>query len=216
MVATDTVVGIVGAVVLAAVMVGVFVYEYNNAPTELPGGNGDGDGRLAAFRTHYPLLNASSDLDGDGQPNLDDPDLDGDGVGNGNDTTVAVVVPFSGTMAPGAAPVTQPHEFAVHPGMAGLEVVLFYNSTAPSPLPSTPAISFVVEGPGGSIGSSNAPAPPAGSTAYRPAFSTPEPLEPGAYRVTVTGRGPGPSTVYHGRITISYGDGEAAHEGMQH
>ncbi len=32
MAASDTVVGIVGSVVLVAVMVGVFVYEYNNAP----------------------------------------------------------------------------------------------------------------------------------------------------------------------------------------
>lgn len=53
MVATDTVVGIVGAVVLVAVMVGVFVYEYNNtapAPTEPP-------------RT---FLDPDGDIDGDG------------------------------------------------------------------------------------------------------------------------------------------------------
>lgn len=34
MVATDTIVGIVGAVVLVAVMGGVFAYEYNNVPDD--------------------------------------------------------------------------------------------------------------------------------------------------------------------------------------
>ena len=216
MVATDTVVGIVGAVVLAAVMVGVFAYEYNNAPEDLPGGTGGGDDRLAQFRTHYPLLNATGDIDGDGMANLDDADLDNDGIDNGNDTTVAVSIPFSGTGQPGASPVTHTKEFQVQEGMAGLEVVLSYNSTTPAPLPPSPAISFTVDGPEARVGTSNAAAPATGSTAYQPRFSTEESLAPGAYKVTVTMAGPAPSTGYTGRIVVSYGEGQAAHEGMQH
>jgi hypothetical protein len=40
MAATDTIIGIVGAVVLVAVMVGVFVYEYNNVPDDNGGDPG--------------------------------------------------------------------------------------------------------------------------------------------------------------------------------
>lgn len=82
MATTDTVVGIVGAVLLAGVMVAVFVYEYNNPPAA----TGDGDleaARHAAFAANHPLLNATEDLDHDGLPNYEDADMDGDGM---NDT----------------------------------------------------------------------------------------------------------------------------------
>lgn len=88
MVAADTIVGIVGAVVLVAVMAGVFVYEYNNPATDATPGGGDGN---ATFATAYPGLDAKGDIDGDGIANAMDSDIDGDGTNNTADHDTAVV-----------------------------------------------------------------------------------------------------------------------------
>lgn len=211
MVASDTVVGVVGAVLLAVVMIGVFVYEYNNTPgADAGGGHGTTDA-IAHFREHYPALNATADLDGDGKANYLDADLDQDGIDNLNDTAVAFTVPFSGSLQPGAASASADHAFKVQQGMAALQVDLFYNSTAPQPVPANPAIAFTVTGPE-DAGSSVRPNPASGSTAYHASLAAERGLEPGDYTVHVTATGPSPSTPYVGRIIVSYGPGEGAHQ----
>src|SRR5688572_25141152 len=108
MVATDTVVGIVGAVLLVAVMAGVFVYEYNN-PIEEASGDA---GARAHFEEDYAGLSATDDLDGDGAPNYLDEDLDDDGVANEEDDMVAVAVPVAGSIG-GSTPVDPSDPFTV-------------------------------------------------------------------------------------------------------
>lgn len=77
MVATDTIVGIVGAVVLVGVMAGVFIYEYNQPDDPTP--IDEGPDEPTGFAADYPTLAAAEDMDGDGVPNEEDPDMDGDG-----------------------------------------------------------------------------------------------------------------------------------------
>src|ERR1041385_1045281 len=92
MVATDTLVGVAGAVLLAAVMIGVFVYEYNNAPSTTDMGHGKGPLRTPAdFAKAYPLLGANDDLDGDHVANYNDTDMDGNGMADANQTGDLVV-----------------------------------------------------------------------------------------------------------------------------
>jgi hypothetical protein len=99
MVATDTVVGIVGAVLLVAVMAGVFAYEYNNPaePEDL-----SPEGRMASFEEDYEGMSAGDDIDSDGTPNYLDHDIDGDGTNNENDTTVTTTHEMSGAAGPTA------------------------------------------------------------------------------------------------------------------
>lgn len=96
MVATDTLVGIVGAVVLVAAMAGVFVYEYNNTPD-------DGSSGLAERFSH---LSADGDIDGDGIRNADDTDIDGDGIDNEEDEETVVTTTSSGSVGARAEPAT--------------------------------------------------------------------------------------------------------------
>src|ERR1041385_3207350 len=91
MVATDTVVGIVGAVLLVAVMAGVFAYEYNN-PATADASTDAGQKSTFTHDARFAALNATDDIDGDGTPNYKDADLDGDGVSNANDTEVGVTI----------------------------------------------------------------------------------------------------------------------------
>src|SRR5688572_28436495 len=102
MVATDTVVGIVGAVLLVAVMAGVFAYEYNNpVAAEDPGSEG---GMRAAFASAYPGMSADDDVDEDGQANNADDDLDGDGTPNAADSDVSVHSEAGAVLGPAAGP----------------------------------------------------------------------------------------------------------------
>lgn len=117
---SDTVIGIVGAVVLVAVMIGVFAYEYNNAP-EADNGLPDPStpaGQQALFAAAYPTLNATDDIDGDGLANFEDDDIDGDGTDNGNDTTVEVVFDLSHSAPAYSNPVGSA------PSSAGVDFVL--------------------------------------------------------------------------------------------
>src|SRR5688572_20840856 len=94
MVATDTVVGIVGAVLLVAVMAGVFAYEYNNPVEDVP----DDSSQRSHFEEDYVGLSAGDDLDGDGTANYLDDDIDGDGSPNDGDDMLNVLVPVSGSI----------------------------------------------------------------------------------------------------------------------
>lgn len=139
MVATDTVVGVVGALVLIAVMVGVFAYEYNQAD-EGTDGNGGDDGRRERFLAQYGYLSPEEDIDGDGSVNLDDDDLDGDGVNNTDDSDVIVEVGMSGTLGPVGSP-SLFLGFVVGTGNHGITAEATYTILTPPPLPPQPDLS---------------------------------------------------------------------------
>ncbi len=91
---SDTVIGIVGAVVLVAVMVGVFAYEYNNVEEPTGDDRTEQEQRMDRFNSTYPALDPFGNIDDDDLLNWEDDDIDGDDVdedwGN-NDTVIAVV-----------------------------------------------------------------------------------------------------------------------------
>jgi hypothetical protein len=206
MVATDTVVGIVGAVLLVAVMAGVFVYEYNN-PAEPE--DTTPEGRMAAFEEHYEGLSATDDIDGDGIANYEDPDLDEDGVDNDNDTAVAVTM--ESTQAIGQA--TTRIGFYVGNGSVHVTSTVSISLAVPNPLF---AGNFIVElvRPDGSIADNQASQPggpstftvetqeedevPAGDWAIviRPNQAT----TPAAAEVLIEVHYPAPSAEGHGHI----------------
>lgn len=132
---SDTIIGIVGAVVLVAVMVGVFAYEYNNAPE--PGDAGpdptDPAAMMASFEAANPGLNATDDLDGDGQANYLDDDIDGDGIVNADDDDgVAVHKTFTGSVAarnPSNNPVNNANTFVLGQGHKGGTITVTWATT---------------------------------------------------------------------------------------
>lgn len=215
MAATDTIVGIAGAVLLAAVMVGVFVYEYNNAPAAAP----TGDAALVDhFKEDYPALNATGDLDGDHVPNFKDNDMDGDGIDNLNDTTILYVARFTGTM-PAPTPPAQasaPVEFHLHvdPGANGAVFTLYYNTTTPGPLPRAPQLDLSVTGPEGNAGSSPTASQAQQSRAVTVVINA-EALAAGDYTIKVTQSIAGPSASFAVKAAVDYGAGHAA-AGHQH
>ena len=178
MVATDTVVGIVGAVVLVAVMAGVFVYEYNNAE----GGPMAIEEQQKHFEEDYPGLVATQDIDGDGIQNFNDTDLDGDGVDNAEDDSLAVNVPVSGTVAQATgqagAPYTQ--TFTVSNGTEHLGGTITY--TRQSGSVPTPSLQATLTGPGGFTHNA---VPTTNGNTVTMTFDVMEELAPGEYTLTV-------------------------------
>jgi hypothetical protein len=156
MVATDTVVGIVGAVLLVAVMAGVFVYEYNN-PAEPE--DTTPEGRMAHFEEDYAGLSANDDIDDDGIPNYEDDDLDGDGSSNENDTEVAVTM--ESTQAIGQA--TTRLAFYVGNGSVHVTSTVSISLAVPNPLF---AGNFIIElvRPDGTVADNQASTPGGAST----------------------------------------------------
>lgn len=130
MVATDTVVGIVGAVVLVAVMAGVFAYEYNNAPSEPD----DVASLQAHFEEDYLGMSATDDIDGDGIANFEDDDLDGDGTNNTQDMDVAVESSMSGTIGPAAGPVSDSLTLEFYVGNGSVHVTSSIQLTTAIPV----------------------------------------------------------------------------------
>lgn len=180
MVATDTVVGIAGAVVLVAVMAGVFVYEYNNAPA-------DADNpaiRQQHFEEDYPGLSANDDIDGDGVANFEDDDLDGDGTANAVDSDVGVVVPVSATVAvpppTGGQGPAFTVTFRVGNGTEHFQGALTYTRAAGGVFPNVAA---TLSGPAG-FDQVQATSTNSGST-YTLAFDIQEPLPAGEYTLTL-------------------------------
>ena len=163
MVATDTVVGIVGAALLVAVMAGVFAYEYNNpAATEDPDSE---DGMRSAFAAAHPGLSADDDLDGDGEANYADDDLDGDGTPNAADADVSVHAERTGTIGPAGGPQNPTHQMPFAVGNGSVHVVATVTVSAPVPNPLFSG-NFVIEllRPDGSIAANEASAPGGPST----------------------------------------------------
>jgi hypothetical protein len=156
MVATDTVVGIVGAVLLVAVMAGVFVYEYNN-PAEAE--DTTPEGRMADFEEHYEGMSATDDVDGDDIANYEDPDLDGDGSSNENDTEVAVTMESSQAIGQATTRVA----FYVGNGSVHVTSTVTISLAVPNPLF---AGNFIVElvRPDGTIADNQASQPGGSST----------------------------------------------------
>ena len=200
MVATDTVVGIVGAVLLVSVMAGVFVYEYNNPATE---GSSDDEAR-AHFEEDWPGLSASDDLDGDGQLNYQDDDLDGDGTTNLDDDMLAVAVPVSGSVGQNtpvtpSAPFTK--EFDVANGTEHLGGMLTYTRTGAAALGLPTFAARIVDENGETVASATSTT--SGNTVTM-TFDVDEPLVAGTYTVEVTQPTPGPGGSFNGALEIHY------------
>lgn len=200
MVATDTVVGIVGAVLLVAVMAGVFVYEYNNpAPQE---------STAAAAQEHFeadwPGLSATDDLDGDGQANYLDEDMDGDGSPDVGDDMLAVGVPVSGSIGQNtpvspSAPFTV--DFAVANGTEHLGGTITYTRTGAAALGLPTFAARIVDSSGDTVASATSTT--SGNTVTM-TFDVNEPLAAGDYSVEVTQPGPGPGGSFSGEILVHY------------
>lgn len=202
MVATDTVVGIVGAVVLVAVMAGVFVYEYNNTEGE----DLSVDEQQEHFEEDYEGLVATQDIDGDGIQNFNDTDLDGDGIENGEDTQITQTVPVDANVpapsATGAGSFEMP--FTVSNGTEHFQGTLTY--TRQSGQVALPNVQATITGPGGfSVTGSSS-----GTTAMTITFDVAEPLVPGTYTLTLTNTGPagpvplGQDATVRGALEIHY------------
>lgn len=201
MVATDTVVGIVGAVVLVGVMAAVFVYEYNNAPESDVGLS------EAEFRERYPGLGPGDDIDGDGTANLDDADMDGDDQPNGEDADQTVTFSFSKEIGPQAGPAATGNAsfaFDVGRGNAHLEAYLNYTTVLPAPAPPVPAFQLLLQDGDGveqAVGTSSQ-----SDTAVTVSVATGSPLAVGGYTFEVTQGDAGPGGNVALVVLIHYGE----------
>lgn len=200
MVATDTVVGIVGAVLLVAVMAGVFVYEYNNPVEE---GSADAEAR-AHFEEDWPGISAGDDLDGDGTPNYLDSDLDGDGTPDVDDDMLAVLVPVSGGIGSGSpvAPST-PYtvDFSVGNGSEHLGGTITYARTGAAALGLPTFAARIVDSDGETV--AQATSTTSGNTVTM-TFDVQEPLPAGDYTVEVTQPNAGPGGQFAGTLEVHY------------
>ena|SRR5688572_1280351 len=200
MVATDTVVGIVGAVLLVAVMAGVFVYEYNNPASAESGAEAE----QAHFEEDWPGLSATDDLDGDGTANYEDPDLDGDGTADVDDEMLAVEVPVSGSVGQGtpvspSSPFTK--DFAVGNGTEHLGGTITYTRTGAAALGLPTFAARITDDSGETV--ATATSTTSGNTVTM-TFDVDEPLAFGTYTVEVTQPGPGPGGSFSGALEVHY------------
>lgn len=200
MVATDTVVGIVGAVLLVAVMAGVFAYEYNN-PAE--GGSQEAEAR-AHFEEDWPGISAGDDLDGDGTANFEDADMDGDGTQDVDDDSLAIEVPVSGSIG-ASTPVapSQPFrvEFTVGNGTEHLEGTIGYTRTGAAALGVPTFAARIVDADGETVATATSTT---SGNSVSMTFDVQEPLLAGDYTVEVTQPGPGPGGSFTGALTVHY------------
>lgn len=214
MAGTDTVVGIVGAVVLVAVMVGVFAYEYNNAPAAA----GGEDAAKTSFRSAYPGLNATGDLDGDKILNFEDPDLDGDRLNNSDDASIAVAVPLSGTVAQATTGAQSVNLLVqVEKGIETLTASISYDLVAPQPTalaPAIPTFQFALLDAAGEtvVTGTNAYAGQTGTNTLEVDGGE---LAPGTYTLRVTASSPSPGGAFSGEAVLDYG-GHAHESGHGH
>jgi hypothetical protein len=184
MVATDTVVGIVGAVLLVAVMAGVFAYEYNNPVDSGPGAT-DADQR-AHFAAAFPGLSADDDIDHDGKANYVDDDLDGDGTPNAADSDVSVHSEMSGALGPAGGPVSNELRLEVLVGNGSVHVT---STVTVSAQVSNPLYSgnFVIEllRPDGSVADNQA-STPGGTGTFTVETQPGDEIPAGSWAVRVT------------------------------
>lgn len=206
MASTDTIVGIVGAVLLAAVMVGVFAYEYSNAPAAQPTGDA---ALIQHFHEDFPALNATGDINQDHVPNYKDPAFNATGE-------VLATFRFPGSMPQPMPPATAapPVEFQLHveEGNVGTALTLTYNTSTPAPLPGAPTLDLAITGSGGSsdiTASSPQRAQAAGSMAVTVTVTV-RTLPPGQYTLRVSQTQPGPATGFDIKAVVDYGPGHPA------
>jgi hypothetical protein len=195
----DTIVGIVGAVVLVGVMVAVFVYEYGQADT-----TGDGTEQERDFARLFQGLNATEDLDGDGTANAEDDDMDDDGVSDLNDTAIAVHGDFSGTIAQGASP--PPYTTQVYVGTGAVHLVVYVNYSLPAPAPVGNTFALVarlLDADGASVGESEATMPATGQSAASIQLELSD-VVAGNYTVEVTRASPSTATAFTGAYDVHY------------
>lgn len=200
MVATDTAVGIVGAVLLVAVMAGVFVYEYNNPATEASTEDED----ATHFEEDWPGLSAREDLDGDGEANYEDPDIDGDGSPNADDDMLAVTFPVSGSI--GQSTPLSPSDpfttgFSVGNGTEHLGGAITYTRQGALGVGSPTFAARITDSSGQTI--ATATSTTSGNTVTL-AFDYDEPLVAGDYTVEVTQTQPGTGGSFNGSIEVHY------------
>lgn len=206
MVATDTVVGVAGAVLLAAVMVGVFVYEYNNTPAT--GTTPDDADRLERFLDSYSTLGANDDLDGDGVPNYKDDDMDGFGGPDANQTgALQARFPIDGTSAaPPAQTQDDPQAVVVGAGSQSVHAILNYTLAVPTPVPGlpiprAPTLEMILTAPDGMETRATATQNGADVTLV---LTVDNPVA-GNYTLNVQQTQAGPATSYAGTLTVAYG-----------
>lgn len=123
---SDTLIGIIGSILLIGIMVGVFAYEYNNVDDV----DQDEIRKEAFNKGQYGHLHAEGDLDGDGVPNFKDADLDGDGTSNGDDATLERIFEFSDSFQATSNPVGS-HEAQALVGVKKIDVLVTMSPTAP-------------------------------------------------------------------------------------
>ena len=173
---SDTVIGIVGAVVLVGVMVGVFAYEYNNVEGDEPTAEEQRANLMAAFNETYPDFDPEGDLDGDGVPNYNEADLDGDGLNNTDDDAFDFKVEHDAGGSVSAAPsssgysltfdaepgvrhvvltLSHPERLAADQSLLALDVELTANgeSSTASPTTAGGTMTYVIEFPDPAAGS---------------------------------------------------------------
>ncbi len=209
MVATDTLVGIVGAAVLFAVMAGVFVYEYNNTPEVNGGGNGNNGGNLS-FAEQYPFLDPVQDIDGDGTPNGVDDDVDGDGVSNAsdNETVVGPKSIGSGSLGPQVGDVVAPSvslQFMVGNGSSHVTATITVSSAA-SQGPVTGNFQVMLVDPSGATVATANSAAPFTQTSFTLESKMDSDPEPGTWTVRISQNSAGSGGNVAGTATIHYGD----------
>ena len=206
MASTDTVVGIVGAVLLAGIMVAVFAYEYANPATPEGPPPDSTHLRQATFAQEFPALNATDDIDGDTVPNYNDTDLDGNGIADANQTTdFRYRHEYTDTSAAPPA-TTDSTEFTLQVGQgnAGIKAWLNWTVTAPLPqLPTAPNFSYQLMHDGEAVGSVGQVS--ATGTSRSIPLEVPADQVPGTYTFRVDMTAPGPATPFTVAVVVEYG-----------
>ena len=203
---TDTVVGIVGAVVLVSVMVGVFAYEYNNTGD---GGDGDDvDGGDDGFAQRYPGLDPDGDMDGDGVPNAEDPDMDGDDLADAEDDELLVTQEFDGTVAQSAGSTSSDQQILVlDEGATSVEMTVAYQRPAglPGAIGQQPKLNFVLTDPNGQTYAAQETLGGAGDAGVTVTWAFAGDLPAGEWTLTATSNSVvAPAMSYDGTLAVGY------------
>lgn len=124
---SDTLIGIIGSVLLVGIIIGVFVYEYNNVEEQSAE-----EMALEAFaRSDYSHMEARGDIDGDGTPNFQDTDMDGDGVHDTVDAEIAVTFNLTNDFGPALAGEIGSHQAEAFQGASAIDVQITVAPTSP-------------------------------------------------------------------------------------
>ncbi len=190
MAGTDTVVGIVGAALLLAVMVGVFVYEYNNAPASA---SPDAQ-KLADFGSKHPAMDPMGDVDQDG-------------ILNYNETDLSAHVKLDGSLSQTTnGPLTKDIALHVERGITSVTATIHFTSNTPNPLPPNPNFQVaLLDSSGTTVVAGTTTFGGAGSSAGTATFTVDgAELEPGTYQVRITESSPSAGGSWTGMADLAY------------